>query len=83
MVEVSYFDGECECKHFEIKGDIKKAIQDLESETEGCPACTLAAIRQSGILVPLTEYNFTKALEQFWANINETERTYEHECTYL
>ena len=37
-----------------------------------CPACIMAAIRQSGIPVPVVEgFNFTEEMRSIWADFND------------
>ena len=60
----------------ELDGDIEPALLRLRELTSDCPACILAAIRQSDILVSLTGYNFSEELKQFWDRVNED---YDHD----
>ncbi len=55
-------------------------LADLRKLTEDCPACILAAIRQSGICKwdgdpesqpPTIEYDFKAEMAAFWARQNE------------
>jgi hypothetical protein len=53
-------------------------LAELREVAEGCPACILAAIRQSGIQKPDGEgdspsvnFNFKSELAEFWRETNE------------
>ena len=50
---------------------MKSAMESLEVATEGCPACKLAAIRQSKIPVPCTDFDFKKECDAWWSEINQ------------
>lgn len=52
--------------------EIDRAIETVHEKTE-CPACTLAAIRQKGIMVPMTKFNYRAACNDFWAEWQEDE----------
>jgi len=47
-------------------------INNLRDATDGCPACMLAAIRQSGMHKHI-EFDFKKEKEMFWAGYNEAQ----------
>ncbi len=78
------------------KGD-KKGMADLREVAEGCPACMLAAIRQSDIMENGEEdkwgaitlhcdaalgFNFKKEAEQFWSELNSLQADYEMRSVY-
>lgn len=46
--------------------DITKAIERVLSAANGCPACTLAAIRQRGITGYEYGWDYTAACKLFW-----------------
>ena len=48
-------------------------LNKLRNVSEGCPACILAAIRQSGISQSI-EFDFKKEKEEFWAGYNESQK---------
>lgn len=61
------------------KGD-EIGVGELEDAANACPACMLAAIRQSGVQVKWESpdepgfnvpFDFKKASEQFWSKIND------------
>lgn len=78
------------CKNKPDMFELVKTLSDgldlgpIESETEGCPACILAAIRQSGLhkdgyydengdsIPPVFDYS--KAKVAWWAEVNEEDR---------
>lgn len=60
-------------KDLALEGDIDKSLQTLRDETENCPACVLAALRQKGILIPLTTFRFGDEVKRFWADFNDTQ----------
>jgi len=51
----------------------------LLTATNGCPACTLAVVRQSG--VSIFEFDFTKASGEMWEQVRAAE--YEEEMRSL
>ena len=55
----------------------EKAIDEFRDFANGCPACMLAAIRQSDESI---NFDFKKECEDFWADINE--RNYQEESYY-
>ncbi len=56
-----------------LGGDMDEALERLRDETENCPACILAALRQKGIPVPMTKFNFTEACKEFWSYVNKAD----------
>lgn len=46
-------------------------LDALRSTCAECPACTLAAIRQSGKSPSDYDYDYTAACEQFWVDLRE------------
>lgn len=59
---------------------LKEAMPKLEAASGDleCPACILAALRQSGIMQHVqSEFDFKKACEEFWAIVNN--REHEHD----
>ena len=56
--------------------EIDKAILKLNEKVAGCTACTLAAIRQKGIPVPATSFDYKKETESFWEDYNDEHRDY-------
>jgi hypothetical protein len=53
--------------------EINEAIDALQEKVRDCPACTLAAIRQKGILVPITKFDYTSATKGFWNDFNDAQ----------
>jgi hypothetical protein len=49
---------------------INLGITELRELTENCPICILSALKQSGIKVAVTEFNFQKELEEYWKEKN-------------
>jgi hypothetical protein len=47
--------------------EINAAIEKLKEITEGCPACILAALRQKGIMVPTTDFDYGAECREFWS----------------
>ena len=45
-------------------------MKELGEAVEYCPACTLAAIRQAGVPVPVTSFDFKQACGEFWSAFN-------------
>ncbi len=62
-----------------LHGDMDAALERLRDETENCPACILAALRQKGIPVPMTKFNFTNDVKEFWGNYNDNQRRMDEE----
>ena len=59
-------------------GKNKFSIKDIQSDCDGCPACTLAVLRQSGLahhlIYPLIgEFDYEKEKQAVWSAINEEE----------
>ena len=69
-------------------GDGKSGIEKLRELTENCPACILAAIRQSGVqkftvdadgylnenfITEFDEFDFKQERDSFWSEINAME----------
>lgn len=57
----------------------KEGLENVRTAAEGCPACILAAIRQSkineiadenGIVPGYVEFDFKQEKAEFWASIN-------------
>ena len=51
--------------------EMKAAMKALDEVTGGCPACKLAAIRQSKIPVPCTDFDFKEECRKWWIPHNE------------
>lgn len=67
--EFEYYDSEM----------LNAALPKLREATSNCPACIMAAIRQSGIPVPaVSDFNFTEECNAIWTQINEENRRNEH-----
>jgi len=49
---------------------IPKDIQAVKEMMDGCPACVLAAMRQKGIHLGGTGYDYKKECEDWWSEIN-------------
>jgi len=56
-----------------IVGDCKTMLEELANETEHCPACMMAAIRQAGIPVPATGFDYKDAHKEFWLAHNDSQ----------
>jgi len=64
------------------KGEV--TIKDIEADTGGCPACTLAVLRQTGIdewPSPI-EFDYQKARKEWWEEVNATQEEH-HESMVL
>ena len=53
---------------------LEEAMKVLYDKTEGCPACTMAALRQKGIPIPMTKFDFKSEMAQVWSEFNEAHR---------
>ena len=63
--------------------DWPKALGELRQSAHGCPACILAAIRQSGLQMTAEDppwpgelrfdFNFKDEVDSFWKRVNEEE----------
>ena len=54
---------------------VEAAMPTLREVAGNCPACIMAALRQSGIPVPLVEsFNFTDEMQAVWSDFNATQR---------
>lgn len=52
-------------------GAVDLALAQVREVSNNCPACIMAAIRQSGIPVPaVSDFNFTKEMRSVWSDIN-------------
>ncbi len=65
-----------DCPHsglesWDVIGDCKEMLKELENLTDNCPACTMAAIRQAGIPVPATGFDYKDARKEYWNAHNE------------
>jgi len=54
----------------------EKLINKLREANVGCPACTLAALRQGGTHDFYTPYNYSKDVQDMWAEINAANADY-------
>ena len=58
-----------------LETTVEKYMPKLRELTENCPACIMAALRQSNIPVPMVEsFNFTEEMKSIWSEINEENR---------
>lgn len=53
-----------------------EVLKDLEIASNGCPACMLAAIRQSKYPEVFQSFNFKQRQKDFWDIINEVKNAY-------
>ncbi|MCP4544763.1 MAG: hypothetical protein GY832_47295 [Chloroflexi bacterium] len=51
--------------------EINIGIKQLSEAVSHCPACVLAAIRQKGIMVPATRFNYKSEIDDFWGDYND------------
>lgn len=54
-----------------IRGEV--TIRDIERDTDGCPACTLAVIRLCGFSkypAPMIEFDYQEARKAWWVERN-------------
>ena len=56
----------------------KRVVEELLDKTEGCPACTLAAIRQTEDSYYIN-FDYKKTKDQFWKNNPRDEPEYGHD----
>lgn len=58
---------------------LANGLRALRESTSNCPACVLAALRQSGIPSYLTtDFDFKKEAADFWAKLNAERQDDEH-----
>ena len=51
---------------------LNRNLAALRHAAQECPACIMAAIRQSKVPVPaVTDFNFTKAMQAIWDDVND------------
>lgn len=50
--------------------EIREAVKKLRNKADNCPACVLATIRQKGIYVNVTGFDYKKEIAGFWADYN-------------
>ena len=68
-----------------LSNETEKCMRGLRDLTENCPACIMAALRQSNIPVPMVKsFNFTAEMDSIWGDINEAARQEEYRsgCYY-
>jgi len=46
----------------------EKSLIEFRKKADGCPACMLAALRQSGIF--MENFDYAKEAKEFWAEVN-------------
>lgn len=51
--------------------DSRVKPEHLEAAAEMCPACMLAAIRQSGIDCSAVEFDFKQQQKAYWEHVND------------
>ncbi len=62
---------------------LNEVLPELRKLSNNCPACIMAAIRQSGNQVPLvTEFNFTEECKKIFQEINDLARQDAEWSTY-
>ena len=55
------------------------ALTQVRNVSNNCPACIMAAIRQSGIPVPVVSgFNFTEEMRSVWASFNDAQLLMRH-----
>ena len=62
-----------------LHGALKEKIQPLRDAVDNCPACLLAAFRQSGIGIPLVGediFNYSDDMKEFWDNYNADQQDF-------
>jgi len=66
-------EGEFGDKHLLNAEIINGVLRNLKADDDYiyCPACVLAALRQKGVLVRSTEFDFKKECADFWKEHNE------------
>jgi len=59
-------------------------IEDIQDDVEGCPACTLAILRQTGMDKPPSPlvFDYQKARKEWWKEVNAAYEEY-HESMVL
>ena len=61
-----------------LQKKLNEVLPELRKLANNCPACIMAAIRQSGNQVPLvTDFNFKKECEEIFKNKREEDREQE------
>lgn len=54
-----------------VQGNTEAMLKELEDITDNCPACTMAAIRQAGVPISATNFDYKDACKEFWDAYNE------------
>jgi hypothetical protein len=58
--------------HLRNAEEIEAVMPRLRAESNNCPACIMAALRQKKIPIPaITSFKFTEECKSVWADINE------------
>lgn len=82
MKEFTYMDADQYSYSVSDELIIHEAIEALREKTENCPACILAAIRQKGIIVGVTPFDYKKEVEIFWGEVNSMKQEQDHYNNY-
>lgn len=57
-----------------IEGMVAKTMEELENDTEGCPACMLTVIRCNEYKWPINpKFDYKKATEEWWDGKNKAD----------
>ena len=54
--------------------EIETAMKAVREKADNCPTCILATIRQKGVYVSITGFDYKKECKEFWNNYNESQR---------
>lgn len=60
--------------------DGEVTIEDIQDDVEGCPACTLAILRQTAMdryPSPLDGFDYQKARKEWWQEVNAAKDDYQ------
>ncbi len=58
-----------------VEKEVEPAIVKVLVAANGCPACVLAALRQSNITAGATSFDFKKEMVKIWKIVNEANDT--------
>ncbi len=66
---------EDDCIHsLKNEEEVNKGVEKVIEETEGCPLCSMAVLRQKKICIPMTTFDYKKVNAEAWEKINENSK---------
>jgi len=67
-----YWEGDVDNEHAKLSRAVAEALPKLREETDDCPACIMAALRQAKIPVPMVEgFDFKTEMRAILDDYNE------------